>query len=90
MVTFKAVNENDWFPPEKEMSKRCPCLGTRFIVSNVSRIPNCSYNLAREFARSRERQKILFKDNQQRQEVPQIPAKSVGRISPDHRWPLLT
>ena len=39
-----------------------PCLGTRFIVSHVSRIPNCSSNLARELALSRQRQKILLKD----------------------------
>jgi len=60
------------------------------IVSNPSRISNCRYHLARELALSGERQKILFKDNQKRQEEPQIRGKSVGRILHDHHWPLLT
>jgi hypothetical protein len=92
MVTYKAANEIDWFRSEKETSKKRPrsCLGIPFIVSNPSRISNCRYHLARLLALSGERQKILFKDNQKRQEEPQIPGKSVGRILPDHRWPLLT
>jgi hypothetical protein len=35
MVTYKAANENDWFQPETDMSKRYPrgpCHGIRFIV----------------------------------------------------------
>jgi hypothetical protein len=52
--------------------------------------PTAVYHLARVLALSGERQKILFKDNQKRQEEPQIPGKSVGRILPDHHWPLLT
>jgi hypothetical protein len=41
-------------------------------------------------ALSGERQKILFRDNQKRQEELQIPGNSIGRILPDHHWPLLT
>jgi hypothetical protein len=56
----------------------------------ISRISNRRYHLAGVLALSGERQKILFKDNQKRQEEPQVSGKSVGRILPDHRWPLLT
>jgi len=67
-----------------------PCPGIPFIVSKPFRISNCRYHLARVVALSGQRQKILFKDNQKRQEEPQISGKSVGRILPDHHWPLLT
>jgi len=92
MVTYKAANEIDSFRSEKETSKKRPrsCLGIPFIVSKPSRISNCRYHLPRVVALSREPQKILFKDNQKRQEEPQISLKSVGRILPDHHWPLLT
>jgi hypothetical protein len=43
-----------------------------------SRISNCRYHLARVLALSGERQKILFKDHQKRQEEPQIPGNPLA------------
>jgi hypothetical protein len=78
MVTYNAANEIDWFRPERRRRKGAhdPCLGIplhRFQTLPHLQVP---YHLARVVALSGERRKILFKDNQKRQEDPRFQGNS--------------